>query len=358
MALMYHQFPIAHLLISSYQDESSSSGVHLKLAVIEGDADAVDFLLDVPVLEAKNLLATASSSPSSSSSLVSPSSSASALLNALLACTSTDEIRIRILTTLRRAGLALDISMVSSTAIISDDLRLLISQPLSEFVAARTRRVFEAITMGSLNVFEQWLACGVDVASLVTADGSTLLHACVSKDAHKLLELVLSTCGGISNVVNLKSSSGVTALHLASQFNRVLCVQLLLSHSADINEPTDESNDCNTPLVVAAAHCSHDAFTALLAARADVSTVNRIRLNVLHVAAAAGNTFALQAVLSAVSTNQAKLMSLVTAASSYGDTPLHMCSFISGSPPLKALKCALLLLQVNSSLMPPFSLCI
>ena len=351
MALSYHQFPIAHLLISSYPDESSCSAVHLKLAVIEGDADAVDFLLDVPLLEARELLSTSSSSAPSSHS-----ANSSTLLNAVLACRSTEEVRIRILTTLRRAGVACDISSAPSGSSISEELRVLISQPLSDFVASHTRRIFEAVTMGSLNVLEQWLACGVDVGSHVTADGRSLLHACVSRDAHKLLELVLSSCGGNRSVINLKSASGTTALHLASQFNRASCVQLLLSHSADVDLPTDDSCDRNTPLVVAAAHCSHDAFAALLAAGADVSAVNRIGLNVLHVAAAAGNTFALQAVLSTrltVPANQAKVMSLVTAASTYGDTPLHLCTFISGSPPLKALKCALLLLQVNALFCTP-----
>ena len=198
----------------------------------------------------------------------------------------------------------------------------------------------------------------------MAADGSTLLHACVSRDAHVSLEIILSSfnsssSSSSSSVVNTKSSSGLTPLHLAAKLNRLTCTSLLLSRSADVNAVTDESQDCNTPLLLAAANGSNDVVPQLLAAGADVSHVNRLGLTVLHVAAASGNTFALAAVISHIKVSQktaasqpsSHLHSLVSAASLYGDTPLHLCALSTGVPPLKALKCGLLLLQVNSCTM-------
>jgi len=154
MALCYHQFPIAHLLLSretqgsSSSSSSSSSVTHLNLAIMEGDADAVDFLLDVPLHDARALLAPSSSSSSSSSS--------SNLVTSALACRGTDEIRARIITTLRRAGLATDTFSIPSggSSTIADDMSVLLSQPLSAFVKAHTRRVFEAAASGSCNVLQ------------------------------------------------------------------------------------------------------------------------------------------------------------------------------------------------------------
>jgi hypothetical protein len=128
-------------------------------------------------------------------------------------------------------------------------------------------------------------------------------------------------------------------------------VSLLLSHSADVNATTDESSDFNTPLLLAAAHGSNDALTQLIAAGANASVVNRLGLNVLHVAAASGNTFALHSIITHIKSTAAQssqLQSLVAAASLYGDTPLHLCALSTHVPPLKALKCGLLLLQVKT----------
>jgi hypothetical protein len=350
LALSNHQFPIAHLLISREPQEGGCGTNHLYLAIIEGDADAVEFLLDVPLDQAREILSCPPASLSSVSSSSTSSSSSLGFLNAALTCRVTDEIRCRIITTLRRACFNVDVASVPTDAILSDSVRTLISQPVSAFVASQSRRVFEAVYSGSFNVLQQWLACGVDVGSCVTADGSTLLHACVSRDAHALLDLVLSTCSGSSSVVNTTSSSGLTALHLASQLNRFTCAKLLLSHSADVNATTGESYDSNTPLIIAAAHCSQDVLNVLLSAGANIFAVNRLGLTVLHVAAAAGNTFALRSIISSIASLAIQpnpIQSFVNSTSFYGDSPLHLCALSSGIPTLRAFKCSLILLQVH-----------
>lgn len=342
MALRHHQFPIAHLLISLQPQDSSNGTNHLLLAVMEGDADAVDFLLDVPLEEARALV-----SQSAAASSLSPSSDV--YVNAVLSCRSTDEICCRIVTSLRRAGLRTDAASVITPCAISDNLSSLISQPISDFLQTQTRCIFEAINCGNVNVLQQWLALGVDAATCVAADGGTLLHACVSKDAPMLLRTVLSSCSDCSTVMNKLSSAGKTALHLASQLNHVSSVELLLTHSADVNIPSDQSSDGNTPLIAAVSHFSQLVYGVLLAAGADVFATNRLGLSVLHVAAAAGNTFALNSIISHVTTSSppSSVLSFVNATSLYGDTPLHMCALSADVPIVKALKSSLLLLQVR-----------
>ncbi len=346
MALKNHQFPIAHLLISREPQESGGGKNHLYLAIMEGDADAVDFLLDVPLHQARELLSSQLVSESLSSSQL-PSSSG--FLDAVLTCNITDEIRCRIITTLRRAGLNVDMTSVTTNTNVSESVKMLISQPVSAFTVAQSRRVFEACYSGSINVLHQWLDCGVDVGSCVIADGSTLLHACVSRDTHALLDVVLSSCN--SSVVNTKSLSGLTALHLASMQNRVSCTKLLLSHSADINATAGESCDNNTPLIICAAHSSQDVLELLLSAGANAFAVNRLGLNAIHVAAAAGNTCALRSIISSVESlavQSTPVHSFVNSTSLYGDSPLHLCALSSGVPTLRALKCSLILLQVHA----------
>jgi ankyrin repeat protein len=342
MALSYHQFPIAHLLINrAPQGDNPSGSTHLHLAIIEGDADAVDFLLDVPLGDARALIA-----------------SPSALLNAVFTCRSSDEIRLRMISTLRRAGIATESFSAANDTSISGDIRALLSQPLSAFAAASAPLVFEAVASGSQNVLEQWLACGLDVATCLTSDGSTLMHTCVAKDYHHLLKSILSHSSCAGSVINTKSSSGLAPLHAASKLNRTNCISLLLSHSADVNLAADASGDRNTALLLAAAHSSHDAFTALLASGADMMAVNRLGLNVVHVAAAAGNSFALQSIFSqfaSVESHRAQVQSLLSSVSLYGDTPLHLCVLSSGILPLKALKCSFLLLQVIVDAVPPIA---
>jgi ankyrin repeat protein len=341
MALSYHQFPIAHLLISCEAEGSRKSpATHLNLAILEGDADAVDFLLDVPLAEARQLVASSSSS------------SHSAMLDAVLTCKSSDEIRLRIITTLRRAGLATDAAPLATTVQISDSIRTLISQPPSDFVLGQTRHVFDAVSSGRANVLEQWLGCGADVASCLTSEGGSLLHACVTKDAQVMLEMILADRSCNANFINSKSASGMTALHVASKLNRSSCISLLLRHSADVNMAADASCDGNTSLLLAAAHSCNESVTALLASGADAFAANRLGLNVLHVAAAAANAFALQSAISLFSSSEtlrSQMQMLITATSVYGDTPLHLCVLTSGALPFKALKCSLLLLQVPSS---------
>jgi hypothetical protein len=317
-------------------------------------------LLDVPLDEARVLLSLQPASTSSSSSSLSSSSTSSSspssssasslFLKTALACKSTEDICCRIITTLRRAGAHIDAGSIANDGSITDKLRTIVSQPLVDFVMSHSRRIFEAVGNGSINVLEQWLACGVDIGSCVTGDGSTLLHACVSRDSHVMLKMVISASRGSGSIVNVPASAGVTALHLASQLNRVSCVEVLLSNFAAVNIPTDDSCDGNTSLIIAAAHRSHEALAMLLSADADVFAANRLGLTVLHVAVAAGNTTALRLILSHLTTlasQHVPIQSLVNAATSYGDAPLHICALSTGIPSIQALKCSLLLLQVR-----------
>jgi ankyrin repeat protein len=318
---------------------------------MEGDADAVDFLLDVPLDEARALVAPFPSGPLSSRSALPPSNllHAENLLLAALSCECSDEVRTRIITTLRRAGLTSQITAAAISSDISKELRTLILQPLADFVRRNTRKIFEAVSSGSVNVLHQWLECGVDISSCIAADGKTLLHACVSKNAPELLEVILSTCAPNLVAINIMSSSGASALHLASEANHSTCIRHLLSHSADVNALTDASVDSNTALILAAAHCSNDALLLLLANRADVLVTNRLGLNALHVAAAAGNTFGVQSIIahaSSIILPTPPLSTLISSKSVYGDTPLHLCVLGSRATPLRMLKCALLLLEV------------
>ena len=141
MAWSHHQFPIAHLLISLQPQDSSNGSNHLLLAVMEGDADAVDFLLDVPLEQARALFPT--DVVVTQSTFASPSlPSSDVYVNAVLSCRSTDEICCRIITTLRRAGLRTDSASVITSSAISDSLSTSISQPITEFIQTQTCRIF------------------------------------------------------------------------------------------------------------------------------------------------------------------------------------------------------------------------
>jgi hypothetical protein len=87
-------------------------------------------------------------------------------------------------------------------------------------------------------------------------------------------------------------TTGYTPLHYAARAGHLPCVELLISHKADVNATT--ASGYATPLH-RAAHQGHTAVVrALIDARADVSLVNSDGMSALHKAAEEGRaeTFA------------------------------------------------------------------
>lgn len=98
--------------------------------------------------------------------------------------------------------------------------------------------------LGSFDAVGYLLEKGA-TASILQADGSTILHSVVrttepSQDLHrsKLLSIILES--GNEVPVNHRNSKGWTALKLASKKGLEQCVEVLLNHGADPNISDNE----------------------------------------------------------------------------------------------------------------------
>lgn len=83
-------------------------------------------------------------------------------------------------------------------------------------------------------------------------------------------------------------STGYTPLHYAARAGQLRCVELLISHDADVNARTASGGA--TPLHRAAHQGHTEVAAALIAARADLTIVDSDGSTVLHKAAEEGRT--------------------------------------------------------------------
>lgn len=94
--------------------------------------------------------------------------------------------------------------------------------------------------------------------------GGNDLHQLAKEGAvdrvRKCLKKLMESRDDWSKIRDAKNSEGYNALHLAARYNRKNVVICLLEHGAQIDTP--DSDDCNTPLLLAAKYVSSCFFKA------------------------------------------------------------------------------------------------
>lgn len=124
-----------------------------------------------------------------------------------------------------------------------------------------------------------------DVASSVSTIVEALGAAAAAGETPALHALLRAN----ADVVNHHRSDGWTALHLASYYGHLACVQLLLERGAHTEVRSDNATR-NMPLHAAiAGECNAAVITALLDAGADYNRAAGHGVSPLHLAAARGS---------------------------------------------------------------------
>ena len=94
--------------------------------------------------------------------------------------------------------------------------------------------------------------------------GGNDLHQLAKEGAvvrvRQCLKKLMESHGDWMKIRDAKNSEGYNALHLAARYNRKNVVNCLLEHGALIDTP--DSDDCNTPLLLAAKYVSSCFFKA------------------------------------------------------------------------------------------------
>jgi ankyrin repeat protein len=140
--------------------------------------------------------------------------------------------------------------------------------------------VHAAVATGNLvGLAAQLTAAGADWGA-VTREGSTVVHLAVvysRTDAETYTTLARLT--NINGTTTSSNSGQRTALHWASELNRVPCVTALLAAGANLHARDSHGM---TPLHVAAFYGSADAMDALKAAGACITATTDDRSTILH----------------------------------------------------------------------------
>jgi len=140
---------------------------------------------------------------------------------------------------------------------------------------------------------------------------ATPLHQAVrARDLATVREIVESTIG---TALDIPTSEGVTALHLAAATDQPDVIRLLIERGASVNSRTKLGF---TPLHWAASRDTLESISVLLASGADMEATARNDITPLHWAASRDAARAIQLLLDAGANANARTAS--------GDTPLHI----------------------------------
>jgi uncharacterized protein len=120
---------------------------------------------------------------------------------------------------------------------------------------------------GPLNVVEALLEANTDVNQVHSTTGHTALHLSAKAGRADILELILEK----GAEVDARDKRGRTPLHFAASQGHVKCTSLLLDHGADANSKTEAGT---TALHWAAVMCSLETIQELLKRQADVNARN------------------------------------------------------------------------------------
>ena len=152
-----------------------------------------------------------------------------------------------------------------------------------------------------------------EIAALLLARGAELDQFAAAALGHsKILRELLS---GENKPLDMHSSDGWTALHLASFFGQFDCVEVLLDLGASVKMRSANTMG-NTPLHAAAAGGHREVCALLLSHNAEINAEQASQYTALHSAAANGSEELVRLLLAHEANPKAK--------SEKGETPLDM----------------------------------
>ncbi|XP_030061393.1 serine/threonine-protein phosphatase 6 regulatory ankyrin repeat subunit A [Microcaecilia unicolor] len=143
------------------------------------------------------------------------------------------------------------------------------------------------------------------------------LHCAVINDNEGAAEMLIDTLG--TSIVNSIDSKGRTPLHAAAFTDHVECLQLLLSHNAQVNAIDSFGK---TPLMMAAENGQTNAVEVLVSsAKADLTLQDNNKNTALHLACSKGHETSALLILERITDR-----SLINATNTALQTPLHVAA--------------------------------
>ncbi|XP_072288399.1 serine/threonine-protein phosphatase 6 regulatory ankyrin repeat subunit A-like, partial [Eucyclogobius newberryi] len=143
------------------------------------------------------------------------------------------------------------------------------------------------------------------------------LHCAVIHDNEGAAEMLIDTMG--PTIVNTKDGKDRTPLHAAAFTDHVECLQLLLSHNAQVN-CVDAAG--KTPLMMAAENGQTNAVELLVSsAKADLTLQDAAKNTALHLACSKGHETSALLILEKITDRN-----LINATNSALQTPLHVAA--------------------------------
>uniref|UniRef100_A0A3Q3M2F6 Ankyrin repeat domain 28b n=1 Tax=Mastacembelus armatus TaxID=205130 RepID=A0A3Q3M2F6_9TELE len=151
------------------------------------------------------------------------------------------------------------------------------------------------------------------------AEGNSFspLHCAVIRDNEGAAEMLIDTLGPA--IVTSKDSKNRTPLHAAAFTDHVECLQLLLSHNAQVNS-VDATG--KTPLMMAAENGQTNAVELLVSsAKADLTLQDAAKNTALHLACSKGHETSALLILEKITDRN-----LINATNAALQTPLHVAA--------------------------------
>ncbi|XP_039197893.1 serine/threonine-protein phosphatase 6 regulatory ankyrin repeat subunit A-like [Crotalus tigris] len=143
------------------------------------------------------------------------------------------------------------------------------------------------------------------------------LHCAVINDNEGAAEMLIDILG--SGIVNSTDAKARTPLHAAAFTDHVECLQLLLSHNAQVNS-VDSSG--KTPLMMAAENGQTNTVEVLVSsAKADLTLQDKCKNTALHLACSKGHETSALLILEKITDRN-----LINATNTALQTPLHVAA--------------------------------
>uniref|UniRef100_A0A8C5STF7 Uncharacterized protein n=1 Tax=Laticauda laticaudata TaxID=8630 RepID=A0A8C5STF7_LATLA len=143
------------------------------------------------------------------------------------------------------------------------------------------------------------------------------LHCAVINDNEGAAEMLIDILG--SEIVNSTDAKARTPLHAAAFTDHVECLQLLLSHNAQVNS-VDSSG--KTPLMMAAENGQTNTVEVLVSsAKADLTLQDKRKNTALHLACSKGHEASALLILEKITDRN-----LINATNTALQTPLHVAA--------------------------------
>uniref|UniRef100_A0A8C8TSH7 Serine/threonine-protein phosphatase 6 regulatory ankyrin repeat subunit A n=1 Tax=Peromyscus maniculatus bairdii TaxID=230844 RepID=A0A8C8TSH7_PERMB len=156
-----------------------------------------------------------------------------------------------------------------------------------------------------------------DVFQKIDGNAFSPLHCAVINDNEGAAEMLIDTLG--ASIVNATDSKGRTPLHAAAFTDHVECLQLLLSHNAQVNSVDSTGK---TPLMMAAENGQTNTVEMLVSsASADLTLQDKSKNTALHLACGKGHETSALLILEKITDRN-----LINATNAALQTPLHVAA--------------------------------